>query len=118
MAYDKFTVAPSILPNNTDMQWNAVTSGVQTLLDATKGTGLPSMSGYVLHNAGSGASTVTVLFKANSSQTASTALATMTVLRGRYQAFFVSGAAFVTLSSTTRAGANGELNFSLNNNPL
>lgn len=118
MAYDHFTVAPTILPNNIDMQWNAATSGAQTLLNATKGTGLPSIAGYILHNSGSAASTVTVQFKSNSSQTASTALTSITIPRGRYQAFFVSGAAFVTLASTTTAGANGEFNFSLNNNPL
>jgi hypothetical protein len=118
MAYDDFTVKPSILPNNTDMQWNAITSGVQTLLNASKGTGLPSISGYILHNSGSGASSVNVLFKTSTTQVASTALASITVLRGQYQAFFVSGASLVTLASTTKAGANGEFNFSLNNNPL
>ncbi|MFD1673788.1 hypothetical protein [Alicyclobacillus fodiniaquatilis] len=118
MAYDNFTVAPTILPNKVDMQWATTATGAQTLLNATKGTGLASLSGYILHNSGSSASTVSVVFKSSSAQASSAALATLTVPRGQYQSFYVSGASYVTLASTTIAGANGEFNFTLNTNPL
>lgn len=112
MAYDNITIVPTTLPNITDMKW--ISSSLSTtLLDATHGTDLPALSGYILVNAGSAMSAVSVEFKLGTA-----VVSTLTVSNGAYQGFYVAGADFVDIVSGNTAAASGEFNFALNNNPF
>ena len=104
--------APQLTANQVDIKWSA-TSTATAFFDATIGSDFPAMSGYVLVNSGSSASSVVATFL-NGTAT----LTTLATANGNYQAFYVLGANIVQFSTTGADTANGDFNVVFSNNPF
>jgi hypothetical protein len=105
---------PQSTAKQVDIQFNA-TSANTTFFDGTKGSDIPSLTGYVMPNGG-GAPAVVTFWNGG---TAGASVTSLNVAAGKYKSFFVLGADTITVrTSAASTVTTGELNIVLNNNPL
>ncbi|MFB9761514.1 hypothetical protein [Ectobacillus funiculus] len=112
---DGLFAKPQSTSKQVEIQFNAATVNT-TFFDATVGSDIPALTGYVLNNAGSSGTALVSFFNGG---TAGVTVNSLSVAAGKYQSFFVLGADTIAIRTTVVSTiATGDLNIVLNNNPL